>query len=71
MGQQNSKKTASSNTSGFCSTNKPSSKELVSAEEFKKHLEKFKLSDKVMENLKNNIIDIVNTAIDVYLDDFK
>jgi len=71
MGKSNSNTTALSKPSGFSSTKNLSKEELVSAEEFKKHLGKFKLSDKVMANLKNNIIGIVNTAIDTYLDDFR
>lgn len=43
---------------------------LISLEECKKYLEKYALNDQRIISIKNNLIGIVDSVINSYLDDF-
>ncbi|MEI6040169.1 MAG: hypothetical protein WCP93_02365 [Candidatus Berkelbacteria bacterium] len=58
-------------TSDVLSTPKSAIDEIVSFDECKKHFEKYDLDDKRVIEIKNNLVGIVNTIIDSYLEDFR
>jgi len=61
----------SSQSTNVLGTTKNTVDEIVSFDECKKHFEKYDLDDKRVIDIKNNLVGIVNTIIDSYLEDFR
>ena len=45
--------------------------EIISDKECKKYFSKFELSDGRMMEIKNNLIGVINSIVNTYLDDFR
>jgi hypothetical protein len=61
----------SSETTNVLGTTKNTINEIVSFDECKKHFEKYELDDQRVIDIKNNLVGIVNTIINSYLEDFR
>jgi len=57
--------------SGLSCVSKPIDDEIISDKECKQFFGKFELSDKRMIEIKNNLIGVVNSIVNTYLDDFR
>lgn len=61
----------SQNSSGLSCALKSSEDEVITVEECKQYIGKYELSDERISTIKNNLIGIVDTVLNTYLEEFK
>lgn len=56
---------------GLICTQKPENNDIISVAEFKKYFGSLELSDEKVKDINNNLVGIVNSVINFYLEGFK